>query len=658
MSENLLINEVKIARRFQRSIRIDTDLNTTRSLEGFVCPQSSKDVLLSMANQVSESGQCSFTWTGPYGSGKSSLLVVLGALLSGDEEIRNKVSKVVGKKTAENSEPNYFSEFPTSPDQSLISYKAWESPSITVDKANIIRCVSIKNGIPTSKVYTNTYFIDENIFTKYSLPIISLITEEANLFDSDSGIYIPGVHFNINNPEWTGNYYQSGIKWEKQFHIEYFDKNGALGFSQDAGLRIHGGKTRQAAQKSMRLYAREEYGKKYFNYPLLPQKDHSEYKRFILRTTMGSWHDQSIIKDVLAHDIAKDLDIETQDFQPIIIFLNGEYWGVHTLRDKIDEHYINYEFDVDKDSVDIIGGNYDLIFAGDNSHYKNVLEFIENNDISDLFNYEYLKTQIDIDNYIDYQISEMFFANLDWPGNNMKLWRPQTENGRWRWIFYDLDAGLKNIDYNMFVHCTNTDESISWPNSPRSTFLFRNLLLNSDFVNKFVKRYTEILNSDFSPTSILTKADSIKELYENEIESHISRWHFPDSHSKWEADIEEKLVNFLENRPCSVQEHIIDFLKPVSFNFDCNENADIFNLILAPNPNNGTFLIKNNTAQTIRGNIIISSITGRKIYQENYIYLNADEKKYLYLPQLSNGMYLLSYANSISSEKIKFIIVN
>ena len=275
------------------------------------------------------------------------------------------------------SEPNYFSKFPTSPDQSLISYKAWESPSITLDKANIIRCISIKDGIPTSKVYINTYFIDENIFTKYSLPIISLITEEDNLFDSDSGIYIPGVNFNINNPEWTGNYFQSGIKWEKPFHIEYFDKNGVLGFSQDAGLRIHGGKTSQAAQKSMRLYAREEYDKKYFNYPLITQREHSEYKRFILRTTMGSWHDQSIIKDVLAHEIAKDLDIETQGFQPVLVFLNGEYWGIHTLRDKIDEYYINYKFDVDKDSVDLIGGNYNLIFAGDNSHYKNILEFIK-----------------------------------------------------------------------------------------------------------------------------------------------------------------------------------------------------------------------------------------------------------------------------------------
>jgi len=564
------------------------------------------------------------------------------------------------------SDPNYFSEFPTSPDQSLEFWPSsefdnhhwWEQPSIKLNKANIIRCISYKNGIPSSKVYTNSYFVDENISTKYTLPIISLVTEESNLFDSDSGIYVTGVHFNINSPEWTGNYYQTGEEWEKSVHIEYFDKNGALGFSQDAGLRIHGGKTRLVAQKSLRLYARNEYGKKAFNYPIFPTKENHEYKRFILRTTMASWHDQSIIKDVLAHEIAKDLNIETQDFQPVIVFINGEYWGIQILRDKIDEYYINYEFDVDKDSVDIIGGNYDLIFAGDNSHYKNLLEFIENNNINELNNYEYVKTQIDIDNYIDYQISEMFFANFDWPNNNMKLWRPQTENGKWRWIFYDLDAGLKNIDYNMFVHCTNTDESISWPNPPRSTFLFRNLLLNSDFVNKFVKRYEEILTSDFSRTSILTKIDSIKKLYENEIESHIGRWHFPDSYSKWEADIEEKLVNFLENRPCSVQEHINDFLSPSSFDFDCNENAATLNLTLAPNPNNGTFFIKNNTAQTIRGNVVISSITGRKIYQESYIYLNAFEKKYIYLPKLSNGVYLLSHTNSVSSEKIKFIILN
>ena len=84
----------------------------------------------------------------------------------------------------------------------------------------------------------------------------------------------------------------------------------------------------------------------------------------------------------------------------------------------------------------------------------------------------------------------------------------------------------------------------------------------------------------------------------------------------------------------------------------------MFNLTVAPNPNNGNFYIMNNYDQTIRGNLVIWSITGRKIYEENYIYLNAFEKKYISLPNLSIGLYLLSYSNSISSEKIVFSILN
>ena len=105
--------------------------------------------------------------------------------------------------------PNYFSEFRSSPEQSLISYKAWKTPSKNLDKATTLRSVSIKNGQNTSRVYTQTYFIDENIFSKYKHPILSIVTEESNLFDSDSGIYVPGINFKLDNPEWSGNYFES-----------------------------------------------------------------------------------------------------------------------------------------------------------------------------------------------------------------------------------------------------------------------------------------------------------------------------------------------------------------------------------------------------------------------------------------------------------------
>lgn len=93
-----LADQVTIARRFQRSIRIDTDLGDKGALEGFICPQSSADILMSMARHVSETGQGAFTWTGPYGSGKSSLAVALSALLNGNLALQEEASKVFGRK--------------------------------------------------------------------------------------------------------------------------------------------------------------------------------------------------------------------------------------------------------------------------------------------------------------------------------------------------------------------------------------------------------------------------------------------------------------------------------------------------------------------------------------------------------------------------------
>jgi len=554
--------------------------------------------------------------------------------------------------------PNYFSEFRSSPEQSLISYKAWKAPSKNLDKATTLRSVSIKNGQNTSRVYTQTYFIDENIFSKYKHPILSIVTEESNLFDSDSGIYVPGINFKLDNPEWSGNYFESGIEWEKPIHIEYFSEDGRVEFHQDAGIRIHGGKTRQAAQKSLRIYARKEYGKEYFKYRLFPEKETVEFKRFLLRTTMGSWNDQSIIKDVLAHNIAKDLNIETQDFQPVIVFINGEYWGIHSLRDRIDKHYIKYEFNIDKDSIDLIGGNFNLVFAGDNSHYISLIEFIENNDLSIQNNYEYVKTQIDIDNFISYQIAEMFFANKDWPSNNSKLWRTKTKDGKWRWIFYDLDAGLLDANKNMFVHCLNTDTSITWPNAPESTFLFRNLITNNNFLDKFINRYAEILNTTFATSSILDKVKPIKELYKNEIDSHIERWEYPESYSKWERDIEEKLVGFLADRLCAVEKNMNRFIFPDHFNFDCTENLGTSFLELYPNPNTGEFTFVNNSEQTIKGDLVISSILGVIVYQENYVYLNTNEEKKLNLKHLNQGIYALNFNGLGNSDTLFFVIIH
>lgn len=545
-----------------------------------------------------------------------------------------------------NSRPNTISEIPTTPKQNLISYKAWQTPQETIDKATIFKCASYRNGVRTSKIYSKTFFVDDEIFDKYTMPVISIITPKENLFNVDTGLFVPGVNFDINDPEWTGNYCEQGDDWERDIHIEYFDQNGKLGFSQDAGLRIHGGKTRQASQKSLRLYARDEYGEKYFNYKLLPKRNVNKYKRFLLRTTMGAWHGQTIIKDVFAQNISASLNVDYQEFQPAIVYINGEYWGIHTIRDRIDERYIEYTHNIDKDSVEF--KEWWEITNG------NLGTFIKNNSLEQHSNYEYVKTKIDIDNYIDYTIAELFFANYDWPSNNIKLWR-KIPGGKLRWVLYDLDAGFLKVDNKMLVHATKNDSSVFWPNSPGSTFLFRNLLKNEIFKSQFINKYAEALNSIFDVEIMKNKLDSIKNIYSPEIKSHIGRWNYPDSFNDWEKDIENELLFFIENRSCAVRSNILAFFNLSNFDFSCDFIiAEADDMIIAPNPTTGSFFLFNNYLDVTNATVTITNINGQIIYEEDNVDIMKNEAKHFNLAKLINNMCVLQIkaGNYIAQKKI------
>jgi len=531
---------------------------------------------------------------------------------------------------------NFFSEFRSSATQEELSFHAWQSPSTKLHKAVVLRCASFDGGLRTSPIHTKTYFIDPEISSRYSMPIISLVTEGNNFFDAEKGIYVPGDNLDSSNPGWSGNYFMTGDEWERNIHIEYFEQNGTLGFSQGAGVRIHGGKTRQAAQKSLRLYARSEYGDKNFDYPLFPQKDVTQYKRFLLRTTMGAWGKETIIKDVLAQEIVHDMDVETQDYQPVIVYLNGEYWGIHTLRDRLDEHYIEYSHSIDKDSVEF--------FEWGNSDYGEIISFVENSDLSLDANYQEVITQIDIENFIDYMIAELFFSNYDWPSNNLKYWR-EIPDGKWRWIFYDIDGGFRSKEFNMLEHATLNDPNVSmWPNPPYSTLLFRSLLESETFKQQFLNRYAYLLNNDFNPETTLRKLSEIKAMYRPEIQGHSDRWHFPNSVENWENDVQSDLGNYLNDRPCFVRQNIVSFFDLDDFGYECDTTTltDVDEILLFANPNNGAFTLWNNYANLDQVNVSVYNMSGQLIYDQDEFTFSKNEKVSIDLQQVVAGIYTVS----------------
>ncbi|MDD2198886.1 MAG: CotH kinase family protein [Bacteroidales bacterium] len=197
-------------------------------------------------------------------------------------------------------------------------------------KAQVLRAQVYSEGCPAGNPINRTFFISNTSTNPYNVPVVSLITDKDNLFDDDEGIYVLG-----NNE----NYWRSGKAWERDVYVEMFDKSGVKIIDQMAGMRIHGGGNRKSDQKSLRLYARNKFGKGWFSYPFFEDKQHIDScKRLILRN-VKDW-DGTMIVDELSQNLVKDMNIDYSAFVTSIVFINGEYWGIYSLRERQDEYYV------------------------------------------------------------------------------------------------------------------------------------------------------------------------------------------------------------------------------------------------------------------------------------------------------------------------------
>ena len=334
-------------------------------------------------------------------------------------------------------------------------------PDAETDKAFIIRAIAVKPGYLPSEVVTNTYFIGMQGSNSSRFPVISMTMQENHLFDYTTGIYTAGLRFDNyrkENPDKEidlcspGNFSNEGELWEKPGNFEFFKNNTQI-ISKDLDLRIQGACSRSFPYKALRLYGKKELNSVslFGNYPDIKQQN------FILRNS-GNDYNGTLFRDELVQRMVSHFDFASQKSQPAVMYLNGEYWGIHMLRQRIDKYFLKEEFGVSSENVDvrkIIWMGSDEIDYGDGLHYEQMLDFLNNNDLSDDNNYNKAISFIDPESIIDYQIAEIFVGNIDWPQNNVRLWRNRTPNyapsapfghdGRWRYLFYDADKSLGMI---------------------------------------------------------------------------------------------------------------------------------------------------------------------------------------------------------------------
>lgn len=394
-------------------------------------------------------------------------------------------------------------------------------------------------------------------FDYYSkFPVLSISINPEDLWNDSTGIYVKGknAYWSDSTGYWENCNYQQ--KWEKEIFATYIDTNNIVGFSQKCGLKIFGESTRRQPDKSMKLVARSEYGDKDFSYQVFPQKSLTDFKQIAIRTS-GNDFNGSRFKDVLSAYLARNLGLDYMAYQPANLFVNGEYWGVYNLREKVNEHYIASNHNVDKDSVNIIMGRW-VRQEGSSKDYLKMYHWFEALDTMDNAAYEKAKQFIDIRNYINYRVFQIYINNKDSRGN-IRYYNVSGVQPQFRMILYDTDLGYGKYSFNFLEGCMSTNPT-DWFNPTWSTMYLTKLMQHPEFRNDFVTQFAHQMNTIFQRDSMLNAINHFEELYKGELPekaserpSHLKSVIFPMD--KWMEEV-NSLKSYAKLRPTVMWTHL------------------------------------------------------------------------------------------------------
>lgn len=346
------------------------------------------------------------------------------------------------------------------------------------------------------------------------LPIVSITIPNEDLWDSNNGIYTKGngAYFSDSTGHWENCNFQQ--KWEKEIQIVYIDCTRTEVINQPCGLRIFGESTRRQPDKSLKIVARKQYGKSRFNYPFFNEKSNiQEYKQLVIRTS-GNDYNSTRFKDVLNAYLARNLGLDYMAYQQVRMYVNGEYWGLYNLREKINKHYLYYNHGASVDSSSIIMGRW-VNQHGDRSRYKEMYDWFFNLDKMDSLSYLKAKEYLEVRNYINYRAFQIFLNNVDSRGN-IRYWNSKDLDGKFRMILYDTDLSYSATDRNYLAKCLSPIKT-DWYNNTWSTIYFRKLMENQDFKNDFINQYAHLMNTALHTDTIIAAVNKFEAIYKDEL---------------------------------------------------------------------------------------------------------------------------------------------
>lgn len=419
---------------------------------------------------------------------------------------------------------------------------------LVLDSTVVVRAASYKHG-ERSEIHTNSYFfgVDSTQFA-----IVSLSVNPSVLFHPVKGLFAKGPYASDTFPYRGANFYKH---IEKPCYVEFFETGHKKVFQGKLGFKVFGGMSRIFPQKSFALHASQKtYGTSKITHQIFPDRSIESFKKIVLRNS-GSDFGETHFRDALITSFGADMGLEVQAYRPSIVYINGTYWGIYNLREKLTRHFLEENLGINKDSVDLIEHRRD-IKAGTRKHYDWMLSYMRAHDLSNTDNFLKVDSMMDVENFLTYQIMEIYIDNQD-AGGNIKFWRPQIKGGKWRWILFDTDFGLGHYGWRGYKNNSllfhTKPNGPKWPNPPWSTFIIRKLFENQDVQNRFVANFLDNMNFTLDSTQIIERIDRYIQGVELELPRHWARWSL--SSKTWQKNV-ERMKTFARKRPFYMRKHL------------------------------------------------------------------------------------------------------
>ena len=318
------------------------------------------------------------------------------------------------------------------------------------------------------------------------------------------------------------------VKVERKCNIEFYEADGTKGVSFPAGIRVSGNSTRVYAQKSFSIYLRSGYGKSSVTYPFFDDYEISSFQSLVLRNGGQDWKYTRVI-DAYTGVLFKDLNIDTSMSRPVVVYVNGKYYGIYDLKESMNENCLASQHGVEEDNLNVIRRNF-AILAGDTVQIKQIYQMAKTMNMAVESNYEKFCKYVDADAWIDYIIARSFTGDYDM--FNQKLWNEKHYEVKWRPIFYDFDFAFRGTQASTLNRYFTGAGVASPDGSLTNMYIPTALKQNAGWREKFLKRASEVLK-DIAARS-LDLFDSMVEEIRPEMQRHIARW--GGSYSEWQQN--------------------------------------------------------------------------------------------------------------------------